>query len=75
MAENIYLRLKRFLPASLSGGNKESVHFLLFPEVKAEFFDEEIQRKVRRMTTIIDLTRYLRESKSLSFKVLTCRNN
>jgi isoleucyl-tRNA synthetase len=69
MAENIYLRMKPFLPASMLKGNTESVHFLLFPEVKAEFFDEAIQRKVRRMTTVIDLTRYLRDSRSLSFKV------
>lgn len=72
MAENIYIRLKPFLPESMLNGNTESVHFLMFPEVKEEFFDEAIQRKVRRMTTIIDLTRYLRDSKALekvSFKV------
>jgi isoleucyl-tRNA synthetase len=72
MAENIYLRLRPFLPPSLSKGNTDSVHFLLFPEVKAEFFDEVIQRKVRRMTAVLNLTRYLRESRSLSFKV--CSN-
>ena len=69
MSENIYLRLRPFLPASLRGPNTDSVHFLLFPEVKEEFFDEVIQRKVRRMSTILDLTRYLRESKALSFRV------
>ena len=69
MSENIYLRLRPFLPPSLREGNTESVHYLLFPEVKQEFFDEVIQRKVRRMTTILDLTRYLRDLKSLSFKV------
>jgi isoleucyl-tRNA synthetase len=72
MAENIYIRLKPFLPESMLNGHTESVHFLMFPEVKEEFFDEAIQRKVRRMTTIIDLTRYLRDSKALekvSFKV------
>jgi|SRR5579862_7847505 len=69
MAENIYLRLRPFLPPQLRKQNTESVHFLLFPEVKEEFFDEVIQRKVKRMTTILDLTRYLRDLKSLSFKV------
>jgi isoleucyl-tRNA synthetase len=69
MSENIYQRLKPFLPPSLLTGHTESVHFLLFPTAKKEFFDEVIQRKVRRMTTIIDLTRYLRDKESLSFKV------
>ena len=69
MSENIYQRLKPFLPPSLLTGNSESVHFLLFPTVKKEFFDEVIQRKVRRMTTILDLTRYLRDRESISFKV------
>ena len=69
MSENIYQRLKPFLPPALLTGNTESVHFLLFPTVKKEFFDEVIQRKVRRMTTILDLTRYLRDKESLSFKV------
>ena len=69
MSENIYLRLKPFLPPSLLTGHSESVHFLLFPTVKKEFFDEVIQRKVRRMTTILDLTRYLRDKESISFKV------
>lgn len=69
MSECVYMRLKAFLPPSLLEGHTESVHFLLFPEVKEKFFDEAIQRKVRRMTTVLDLTRYLRESRSLNFKV------
>jgi len=69
MAENIYLRLKPFLPPSLLEGDTTSVHFLLFPTVKTEFFDEVIQRKVRRMTTVLDLTRYLRDKENISFKV------
>ena len=63
------MRLKAFLPPQLLEGNTDSVHFLLFPEVKEKFFDEAIQRKVRRMVTVLDLTRYLRESRSLNFKV------
>ena len=70
MSENVYLRLRPFLPPSLQRGDTESVHFLLLPKVKSEFFDEVIQRKVRRMRTVLDLTRYLRDSKSLSFKVV-----
>ena len=69
MSESVYMRLKAFLSPSLLEGNTESVHFLLFPGVKEKFFDEAIQRKVRRMVTVLDLTRYLRESRSLNFKV------
>jgi len=69
LSENIYLRLKKFLPPVLLKGDTESVHFLLYPKVREEFFDEVIQRKVRRMSTILDLTRHLRESKGLSFRV------
>ena len=75
MSENIYLRLRPFLPASLREGNTESVHFLLFPEVKKEFFDEVIQRKVTRMSTTLDLTRYLRESIALTFRVGTAKKS
>jgi isoleucyl-tRNA synthetase len=46
-----------------------SVHFLSFPEVKEEYFDEEIERQVKRMQTVIELTRNIREKNNLSLKV------
>lgn len=40
-----------------------------FPEVKAEYFDVDIERKVKRMQNVIELTRQLRERHTLMLKV------
>jgi isoleucyl-tRNA synthetase len=45
------------------------VHFLLFPDVKEEYFDPTIERQVKRMQTVIELTRNIRERNNLSLKV------
>jgi isoleucyl-tRNA synthetase len=45
------------------------VHFLSFPEVKEEYFDSEIERQVKRMQTVIELTRNIREKNNCSLKV------
>ena len=42
---------------------------MLFPEVKEEYFDEVVERQVRRMQTVIELTRNIRERLNLSLKV------
>jgi isoleucyl-tRNA synthetase len=41
----------------------------MFPEVKEEYFDEDIERQVKRMQTVIELTRTIRERHNLSLKV------
>lgn len=41
----------------------------MFPEVKEEYFDVEIERQVKRMQAVIDLTRNIRERHNLSLKV------
>jgi isoleucyl-tRNA synthetase len=46
-----------------------SVHFLAFPEVKAEYLDTGIERRVKRMQSVIELTRAIRERMALSLKV------
>jgi len=45
------------------------VHFLSFPDVKEEYFDADIERQVKRMQAIIELTRNLREKNNISLKV------
>lgn len=40
----------------------------MFPEVKEEYFDVDIERRVKRMQTVIELTRVLRERHNLSLK-------
>lgn len=69
MTENLYQTLRRYIPEDPSGGDTRSVHFLLFPEVKEEYFDEVIERQVKRMQTVIDLTRNIREKNNISLKV------
>ena len=69
MTENIYQSLREFIPADPAAGDTRSVHFLMFPEVKEEYFDEVIERQVKRMQTVIELTRVLRERHNLSLKV------
>ena len=67
-AENIYQSLRPFIPTT-DGGDTRSIHFLLFPEFKEEYFDETIERQVKRMQTIIELTRTIRDRHKLSLKV------
>lgn len=69
LTENIYQTLRTFIPEDPKAGDTRSIHFLLFPEVKAEYFDPVIERQVKRMQTIIELVRNLRERHSISLKV------
>lgn len=69
LTENIYQSLREFIPEDPSAGDTRSVHFLLFPEVKEEYFDVVIERQVKRMQTVIELTRNIRERNNLSLKV------
>ena len=69
MTENLYQSLREFIPEDPAAGDTRSVHFLLFPKVKEEYFDVDIERKVRRMQAVIDLTRNIRERNNLSLKV------
>lgn len=69
MTENIYQSLRPFIPEDPKDGDTRSVHFLMFPDVKEEYFDVVIERQVKRMQTVIELTRVLRERHNLSLKV------
>ncbi|KAF8530134.1 isoleucine-tRNA ligase [Hysterangium stoloniferum] len=69
LTESLYQGLRAFIPTDPeSKEDTRSIHFLRFPEVKAEYFDEEIERKVKRMQIIIELTRNLRDKHTLPFK-------
>lgn len=68
MTENIYQSLRPFIPQT-PGEDTRSVHFLPFPTVKEEYFDEVIERQVKNMQTIIELTRNIRDRHTLSLKV------
>ena len=68
LTENIYQSLRPFIPSSPDEDTR-SIHFLSFPEVKEEYFDEAIERQVKRMQTVIELTRNIRDRHNLSLKV------
>jgi isoleucyl-tRNA synthetase len=68
MTENLYQSLRAFIPEDPEAGDTRSVHFLSFPDVKEEYFDADIEQKVERMQSIIELTRNIREKNNLSLK-------
>lgn len=68
ISENIYQRLLPHIPAHLQGVDSRSVHFLPFPDVRSELFDEEIERRVGRMQRVIELARVSRERRTVGLK-------
>src|SRR5277367_1650832 len=63
VADMIYLRLLPHIPKELHGVDMRSVHFLPYPEVRQELFDEVVERRVARMQKVIELGRLSRERK------------
>ena len=55
ITENIYLRLLPYIPKELHTEDNRSIHFLPFPEVREELFDEVVERQVKRMQAVIEL--------------------
>lgn len=71
LADGIYQRLRPFFTEeTLNKFSKDhrSVHFLSYPTVNEELFDEKIELAVARMQKIIDLGRTIREKKMISLK-------
>lgn len=68
MTENLYQSLRTFIPED-TNTDVRSIHFLAFPEVKEEYFDAVIERQVKRMQSVIDLGRNIRERHNISLKV------
>jgi isoleucyl-tRNA synthetase len=66
LTETIYQNLRPLMPASSE--DTRSVHFLHFPEVKAQYFDEDIERAVSRMQSVIELGRAIRDRRTLPLK-------
>ncbi|KAF9583789.1 isoleucine--tRNA ligase [Lunasporangiospora selenospora] len=68
LTETMYQTLKTFLPKDPNVVDDRSVHFLDFPEVKEEYFDDDIERAMSRMQAVIELGRTVRERKTISLK-------
>ncbi|KAI1287017.1 Isoleucine--tRNA ligase, cytoplasmic [Halotydeus destructor] len=46
----------------------ESLHHLMLPEVREDFIDEEVERRISRMQTVIEVGRILRDRRTLPTK-------
>jgi isoleucyl-tRNA synthetase len=68
LSENIYQRLRQFIPKELEEEDPRSVHFLAYPQVREELFDPVIERRVERMQNVIMLGRAAREKRGISVK-------
>jgi isoleucyl-tRNA synthetase len=68
ITDNIYLRLLPHIPKIHQAKDPRSVHFLEFPEVREELFNEDVERRVGRMQRVIELGRVSRERKTIGLK-------
>lgn len=68
LTDTIYLKLLPHIPKSLQAKDPRCVHFLDFPDVRKELFDPEVEQRVARMQTVIELARVCRERKSIGLK-------
>ncbi|KAF8248072.1 hypothetical protein K440DRAFT_549624 [Wilcoxina mikolae CBS 423.85] len=69
LTDNIYRRLRPYIPVETLPENNESIHFLPFPEVKEQLFDTHIERRFSRMQKVIELGRVSRERKAIGLKI------
>jgi isoleucyl-tRNA synthetase len=76
LAEGIYQRITQYFPVDIledlcvntKAKDFRSVHFLSYPTVRQEYFDEAIELAVSRMQKVIELGRNIREKKMISLK-------
>lgn len=52
----------------VTGEKLESVHFAMIPEVEDEFIDQDVERRVDAMRSVIENIRILRERKNISVR-------
>ena len=69
LTDNIYLHLLPYIPEYLQAKDPRSVHFLSFPNVREELFDEIIERRVAHMQRVIELGRVSRERRGIGLKI------
>ncbi|XP_022651088.1 isoleucine--tRNA ligase, cytoplasmic-like isoform X1 [Varroa destructor] len=65
LTEFMYQRQKSFLPKDEV---KDSIHYLMLPEVDESLIDSTVERRVVRMQTVIELGRVLRDRNALPLK-------
>jgi isoleucyl-tRNA synthetase len=68
LTDHIYQLLLPHIPEELQAKDPRSVHFLAYPEVREELFDEVVERRVGRMQKVIELGRVSRERRTIGLK-------
>ncbi|TPX10576.1 uncharacterized protein E0L32_008462 [Thyridium curvatum] len=68
LTDHIYLKLLPFIPKEQRAEDPRSVHFLPFPTVREELFNPDVERRVERMQTVIELGRLSRERRTIGLK-------
>ncbi|KAL9972872.1 hypothetical protein ACROYT_G019255 [Oculina patagonica] len=68
LTEHTYQALRPYVPESMKSGETESIHYLMIPQARENLIDEEIERRVALMQTVIELGRVVRERKTLPLK-------
>lgn len=69
LSETLYQQLRVSLKETDSNDDTRSVHFLMLPQARKEYTNESIERGIATMQRVIDMGRYLRESKQIGLKV------
>ena len=68
LTDTIYLKLLPHIPKEQQAEDPRSVHFLPYPTVRQELFNPDVERKVQRMQTVIELARYSRVRRTIGLK-------
>ncbi|XP_003385671.1 PREDICTED: isoleucine--tRNA ligase, cytoplasmic [Amphimedon queenslandica] len=67
LTEHMYQSLRHYLPTNLDDSNA-SVHYMMIPKPRKDLVNKEIEESLSYMQRVIDLARYIRESKVLPVK-------
>lgn len=68
LSETIYLKIKPYIEFGDEVKDSRSVHFLPYPQVREELFDEDIELAVKRVQSIIEQGRVIRDKKNVPLK-------
>lgn len=68
LTELMYQNLKNILMNRNEKENVESVHYLMLPEVQEYMIDENVERQVSRLQTVVEVGRIVRDRRTLPIK-------
>jgi len=68
LTEHMYQNLKNMMPSYKEDKNKQSIHYLMQPESNTNLLDEEVEKSMEGMQSVVELARYIRDNKNLPQK-------